>query len=240
MRLLAEHIHKTFAGDTPLCVINDLTLAVEEGEFVAVLGQSGCGKSTLLRVLGGFERADSGEVTLGGVPVTAPGKEILMVFQDLNQLFPWKTLKQNIRYAIKKTTRPFDKERAELLAEQCIAEMGLVGFADSYPHQLSGGMKQRGAMARAIALQPQVLLMDEPFSSLDYLTRRNAQDTLLALWRKDKISVVFVTHDIDEALYLAQKIAVYNQSTRRISHIFCNNGTEPELKTTLEQLLRGA
>lgn len=239
MRLLAEHIHKTFAGTAPLCVINDLALAVEQGEFVAVLGQSGCGKSTLLRVLGGFETADSGEVTLGGVPVTAPGKEILMVFQDLNQLFPWKTLKQNIRYAIQKTTRPFDKERAERLAEQCIAEMGLVGFADSYPHQLSGGMKQRGAMARAIALQPQVLLMDEPFSSLDYLTRRNAQDTLLALWRKDKISVVFVTHDIDEALYLAQKIAVYNQSTRRISHIFCNNGTEPELKTTLEQLLRG-
>ena len=238
MRLSAININKTFAGNPPLCVINNLSLTVEQGEFIAVLGQSGCGKSTLLRVLGGFATLNSGAVTLGDKEITSPSKEVFMVFQDVNQLFPWKTLRQNIAYAIKKTALPSEKRQAVALAEQCIAEMGLADFSGSYPHQLSGGMKQRAAMARAIALHPQVLLMDEPFCSLDYLTRRNAQETLLALWRKENVSVVFVTHDIDEALYLAQKIAVYDRNTHRIEHIFLNDGTQPQLKAILERLLR--
>lgn len=238
MELSVEHLYKQFDGTPPLRVIDDLSLTVGAGEFVAVLGQSGCGKSTLLRVLGGFEPAQGGTVALGGQEITAPCKDILMIFQDFNQLFPWKTLLQNVIYAIKKTSRPFDKGAAEALARHCVAEMGLAGFENSYPHQLSGGMKQRGALARALALRPRVLLMDEPFSSLDYLTRRNAQESLLELWRKGGMSVVFVTHDIDEALCLAQRIGVYDKRTRRIAHIFETGGAEPDLKGRLEHLLR--
>lgn len=235
--LKVENIRKSFpAPEGALCVIDDLSLDIAAGEFLCVLGQSGCGKSTLLRILGGFERPDSGAVFLDGAPVTAPSRELFMVFQDYNQLFPWKTLLQNVVYAIRKTSG-LNADAAREKALECCVQMGLQGFENSYPHQLSGGMKQRAALARALAVDTRVILMDEPFSNLDYLTRRKAQETLHALWRRTGLTVVFVTHDIEEALFLSSRLAVYSKHTRRIEHVFDNDGGSG-LKAKLEALLQ--
>lgn len=234
MRLTLDKIQKTYGEHH---VLDGLSLEAKQGEFLAVLGRSGCGKSTLLRIAGGFEPPDGGSVLLDGVPVCAPCKRVMMIFQDPNQLFPWMTLEQNIIYAVKKTAPRIDKRKARTIARECIAETGLAGFEGRYPHELSGGMKQRGALARALALQTDILLMDEPFSSLDYLTRKNAQETLARLWKRGGLSVVFVTHDIEEALTLATKIAVFDGETHRIGHLFENDGSTPDLKERLENLL---
>ncbi len=239
MALQLEQINKSFPTENGLRqVLDRLDLCVEDGEFVAVLGQSGCGKSTLLRIAGGFEPPDSGRVLLGNEPVVSPSQKMIMLFQDFNQLFPWMTLRQNLLFAIRKTVPKMGKEQAFRLAHSCLEQTGLGEFAGCYPYQLSGGMKQRGALARALALNPEVLLMDEPFSSLDYLTRRNAQDTLKKLWGRGGLTVLFITHDIGEALLLAQRIAVFDLPSRRIGHIYTNDGTVPDLKGRLEELLR--
>lgn len=239
MALQLEQVTKSFPAQTSSrCVLDRFDLRVGDGEFIAVLGKSGCGKSTLLRIAGGFEKPDSGSVLLGGVPVTEPSQKMVMLFQDFNQLFPWLTLLQNLLFAIRKTLPAMKSEQARKLAHTCLEQVGLAEFADSYPYQLSGGMKQRGALARALALRPEVLLMDEPFSSLDYLTRRNAQDLLKQLWNQGGLTVLFITHDISEALLLAQKIAVFDSSSRRIGHLFLNDGTIPDLKDRLEYLLQ--
>lgn len=239
--LRAEHLDKSFpplAGQAGgHIVLQDLSLEVQEGEFLSILGKSGCGKSTLLRILGGFDPPDRGKVTLGEQPVQSPGSRMIMIFQESRQLFPWMTLMGNIVYAIKKTARSVGKEQAAARAAACLSEVGLAGYEQSYPHELSGGMKQRAALARALALEPAVLLMDEPFSSLDYLTRRSAQDTLLRLWRERGVTVVFVTHDIDEALTLSQQIAVFDHAAHRLGESFQNDGS-PALKGRLEALLR--
>lgn len=241
MALRGEHLYKSFpplAGQTgEHAVLCDLSLEVRQGEFLSILGKSGCGKSTLLRILGGFDPPDRGQVTLGEQPVLHPDSRMTMIFQEPGQLFPWMTVRGNIVYAIKKTAHPFDKGQAAKRAEACLAEVGLAGYEESYPHELSGGMKQRAALARALALEPSALLMDEPFSSLDYLTRRSAQDTLLRLWRERGVTVVFVTHDIDEALTLSQKIAVFDSAAHCLGETFQNDGS-PALKGRLEALLR--
>ena len=239
MTLKLSQINKSFPSESgSRRVLDRLDLCVENGEFVAVLGQSGCGKSTLLRIAGGFEPPDSGSVLLGNAPVVSPSQKMIMLFQDFNQLFPWMTLQQNLLFALRKTAPGMGKEQALQLVHSCLEQTGLGGSADCYPYQLSGGMKQRGALARALALSPEVLLMDEPFSSLDYLTRRNAQDTLKKLWSRGGLTVLFITHDIGEALLLAQKIAVFDLRSRRIGYIFPNDGTVLDLKTRLEELLR--
>lgn len=239
MALKLTQISKSFPADGgSRRVLDRLDLCVEDGEFVAVLGQSGCGKSTLLRIAGGFEPSDSGSVLLGNTPVVSPSRKMIMLFQDFNQLFPWMTLQQNLLFALRKTAPNIGKEQALQLARACLEQTGLGDSAGCYPYQLSGGMKQRGALARALALSPKVLLMDEPFSSLDYLTRRNAQDTLKKLWSQGGLTVLFITHDIGEVLLLAQRIAVFDLPSRRIGHIFPNDGTVPDLKARLEELLR--
>ncbi|MEG1777663.1 MAG: ATP-binding cassette domain-containing protein [Angelakisella sp.] len=233
-----RQISRSFTdADKTVSVLDRLDLTVAEGEFFVILGQSGCGKSTLLRILGGFDLPDSGSVTLDGKPVTAPDKSIMMLFQSFDQLFPWFTVRGNITYALKKTGVERRSAPASEIALKGLAEVGLADFADSYPHQLSGGMKQRAALARALALRPRLLLMDEPFSSLDYLTRKNARETLRTLWQSTGISVVLVTHDIDEALDLGTRIAVLDRDSHRLAHSFANDGGTPSLKQVLESML---
>lgn len=209
-----------------LPVLKDVSFSIEKGEFFVLLGQSGCGKTTLLRCLGGFLTPDSGSVNLDKRPVTRPSRESMMVFQSFDQLFPWFTLKENIVYALKKSGIPA-KEAAER-ALKFLALTGLTGFENQYPASLSGGMKQRGAIARALALEPSILLMDEPFSSLDYLTRQSIQSLVKNLVKETGCTVLLVTHDIEEALLLGDRIGILDKKTKRISSIYASSAYEKE------------
>lgn len=203
MMLTANKLQKSFNGQP---VLNQISLCVDSGETLAIVGRSGCGKTTLLRILAGFLQPDSGSVLLDGQPSPAPNKDKLMVFQSFEQLFPWLSLRGNIQYALKKTRRELDKHAARRLAMDCLQEMGLAGAEEKYPYQLSGGMKQRGALARAMALSPKVLLLDEPFSSLDIQSRESAHASLRTLKQATGAAIVLVTHDLQEAETLADHI----------------------------------
>lgn len=208
-----------------LVVLEDIDLEITEGEFFIILGPSGCGKSTLLRTIGGFERFE-GSVKIDDFEVSQPRKDIVMVFQDFNQLFPWKTVLNNVTFALSKINGHKHVENKER-ALQFLEVVGLTKFKDYYPHQLSGGMKQRVAIARALAVQPKVLLMDEPFASLDAQTRTILQSELLNLWHEFKITVVFVTHNIQEAIILGDTILVMSSSPGRIKQIYRNELDRP-------------
>lgn len=217
-------------------VLRECSLQVESGEFVAVLGRSGGGKSTLLRIVGGFLQPTAGRVLLDGAPVTAPGPERTMVFQNFDQLLPWYTLQGNLQWALRKTGVEKNRHKAAALAREMLAKTGLSGLEDRWPHSLSGGQKQRGALARALALRPRVLLMDEPFSSLDYLTRGEAQATLERLCAEYHPTVLFVTHDIGEAVRLADRIALLDEAAHQFSQVLpCDHS--PALQSRLEVLL---
>ena len=201
-----RNLTKVFAArgkDT--VALRDVSFTTHRREFVCVIGPSGCGKSTLVRILAGLEEQTSGEVLLDGAPVTGPGHDRGMVFQTYT-LFPWLTVKKNVMYGLE--VNGAGKFEAESQALQWLDLVGLGKFADSYPYQLSGGMKQRVAIVRALANQPRILLMDEPFGALDAQTRTRMQAHLIDIWRKIDITVVFITHDLDEAVYLADRILV--------------------------------
>lgn len=170
-----------------------------------VLGPSGCGKSTLLKAVGGYLAPVEGEIRLSGEPIRRPGPDRMMVFQEFDQLLPWKTVKQNVMFALT-ASRLLAGQAAEERARQYIDKVGLTRFADAYPHTLSGGMKQRVAIARAMAMEPAILLMDEPFAALDALTRRKMQEELLHLWDETRFTVLFVTHSIPEAVTVGSRI----------------------------------
>lgn len=223
-------------GSSP--VLSHVNFQVNEGDFVAVLGKSGCGKTTLLRLMGGFIPPDSGAILLDGRPVTAPSSQMVMVFQSFDQLFPWFTLEQNITYALKKAKKIKDPSSRKDLARSYLSMTGLLEYKDQYPSTLSGGMKQRGALARAMALTPRLLLMDEPFSSLDYLTRKQAQASLKGLAADNRSTVILVTHDIEEALTLGTRIAVLDSRTHTISRRYDNPDDFPHLREELEEALR--
>lgn len=233
-----RHIFKSFTvSGQSHSVIRDLSFSVAEGRFYTILGQSGCGKSTLLRMIGGFDPPDSGEILLDREKVTAPSKDMMMVFQNFEQLFPWYTLKGNLVYAMKKAKLK-NTGGLESRADQYLEMAGLAGFGDRYPHQLSGGMKQRGAIARALCLNPRVLLMDEPFSSLDYLTKKNLHKTVLDMAEKTGCTILLVTHDIEEALILGDYVAVLSRDTGNFKEIFekGEEGYEQGLKEKLEMI----
>jgi NitT/TauT family transport system ATP-binding protein len=193
------------SGAKTTTALNNISFSTHRREFLCVVGPSGCGKSTLVRILAGLEERTSGEVLLKGTPVTGPGSDRGMVFQGYT-LFPWLTVKKNVMFGPEVNGR--GKYEAEQQALQWLQLVGLEKFADAYPHQLSGGMKQRVAIVRALANQPPILLMDEPFGALDALTRCRMQTHLLEIWRKIDITIVFITHDLDEAIFLADRILV--------------------------------
>jgi NitT/TauT family transport system ATP-binding protein len=218
----------------PVLALDGVSLEVKDREFLALLGPSGCGKSTLLYLLGGFLPVENGEISVGGKKVQGPGPDRGIVFQNF-ALFPWKTVRQNVLYGLEKqgVSKPERARRAQAMIEL----VHLNGFEDSYPSQLSGGMKQRVAIARTLAVEPQILLMDEPFGALDAQTRALMHEELLAIMRRAPKTVVFVTHDVREAVYLADRVAVMSARPGRIKEIVDTRlpgGTNPEVQQTPE------
>ena len=196
--------------------LKDITFDVHRREFMTVIGQSGCGKSTLIRILAGLETITDGAVLLDGEDVSGPCPDRGMVFQGYT-LFPWLTVKKNVMFGLEMTGHGGTKAESE--ARQWIELVGLEKFANSYPHELSGGMKQRVAIARALANQPRILLMDEPFGALDAQTRAQMQAYLLEIWRKVDITILFITHDLDEAVYLSDRILVLGAGPGHVQEV---------------------
>ncbi|MEV4801870.1 ABC transporter ATP-binding protein [Nonomuraea sp. NPDC049421] len=205
-------LHKVYASPgRRVEAIGEVTLEVGAGELVCVVGPSGCGKTTLLRCVAGLLTATGGEVRVAGVPVTGPPPRMAVVFQEYaRSLFPWMTVRENVELPLKEK-RLLAARRRELVAGSLEA-VGLADAADAHPWQLSGGMQQRVAIARAVAYEPQVLLMDEPFAAVDAQTRADLEDLILRLWRDLGVTTLFVTHDIDEAVYLGQRVIVLSSS----------------------------
>jgi ABC-type nitrate/sulfonate/bicarbonate transport system ATPase subunit len=216
LKVALRNVSRTFfsPGGEAIQAIKDINFEIEDkftpdgkdvGEFLVLLGPSGCGKSTVLRLIAGLDRPTTGEVLVQGKPVEGPGRDRGMVFQKYTS-FPWLTVAQNIEYGLKINGAP--KEEREKTVAHLVREVGLSGFEKSYPDTLSGGMQQRVAIARTLALRPSVILMDEPFGALDAQTRADMQELLLRVWHESASTILFVTHDVDEAIYLADRIYV--------------------------------
>jgi len=215
--LTVSGLHKNFDSDGNTTVaLQDINFSTHRREFLCVVGPSGCGKSTLVRILAGLEEHTGGDVLLQGKPVTGPGSDRGMVFQGYT-LFPWLTVKRNVMFGLE--VNGHGKLESDREAMQWLQLIGLEKFADAYPHQLSGGMKQRVAIVRALANQPRILLMDEPFGALDAQTRCRMQAHLLEIWRKIDITIVFITHDLDEAIFLADRILVLSAHPGEIQEL---------------------
>jgi len=207
--LSLKNIFKAYSNNgISLDVLNNISLDINKGEFVSILGPSGCGKSTLLKICSSVIYQDSGLVNIFGAEVHKPDKNRILMLQDDNQLFPWLTVIRNISFSLDKSKAG----RVESTLDNLLNMSGLSEFLEYYPHQLSGGMKKRTALARAIAGNPDILLMDEPFGSLDAKKKITLQNFLLDIWKKYKITILFVTHDIHEAVYLGQRIILLNNS----------------------------
>jgi NitT/TauT family transport system ATP-binding protein len=217
-QIAVEGVSHTYrpANGRPVVALDDVSLEIRKREFIALLGPSGCGKSTLLYLIGGFLPIERGRITVAQKPVVAPGPDRGIVFQHF-ALFPWKTVRGNVLYGLERMRLP-RKERRQR-AQSFIDLVGLGGFEDSYPAQLSGGMKQRAAIARTLAIDPEILLMDEPFGALDSQTRSLMQAELLKIWQDSPKTVIFVTHDVQEAVYLADRVAVMSARPGRIKAI---------------------
>ena len=213
-----RHVYRPPSG-RPVLALQDVSLQVQPREFLALLGPSGCGKSTLLYLIGGFLPIETGAIRVEGKPVVSPGPDRGIVFQHF-ALFPWKTVKANVLYGLERMN--LSREERENRAQNFIDLVGLSGFEDSYPSQLSGGMKQRAAIARTLAFDPKILLMDEPFGALDAQTRGLMQEELLRIWEHARKTVIFVTHDVQEAVYLADRMAVMSARPGRIMSIIDN------------------
>lgn len=210
--LEVSHARKVYeARGRTVEALGDVTFTVGAGELVCLVGPSGAGKTTLLRAVAGLLPLTSGQVSLGGKPVTGPPEDMAVVFQEYGRsLFPWMTVRQNIELPLREKRVP--RQRARQLAEEAISAVGLAGAADAHPWQLSGGMQQRVAIARAVAYEPSVLIMDEPFAAVDAQTRAELEDLVRVLWARLGVTVLFVTHDIDEAVYLGERVVVLSTS----------------------------
>jgi NitT/TauT family transport system ATP-binding protein len=213
--LRAENLDKRFATNGgEIDALRAVDLSIQRGQFICLIGPSGCGKSTLLRMFGGFETPSTGRVLMNGEPIAGPGPDRGMVFQDYG-LFPWLTVRRNVGFG--PAARGLPRAQVDALAARFVSMIGLDRFADAYPHQLSGGMKQRVAIARVLANDAAVILMDEPFGALDAMTREHLQTELLALWTATGLTVLFVTHAIEEAILLADRIIVMSPRPGRIT-----------------------
>ena len=214
-----RHLEKTYVSanrngtTTETHALSDINLDIAPGEFICIIGASGCGKSTLLRIVAGFETVSSGELLVMGKTVAGPGPDRGMVFQDY-ALFPWLSVAANIAYGPRQAALP--KAAVEALTERYLDIVGLQKFRNRYPHELSGGMKQRVAIARVLANDPAVILMDEPFGALDAFTRNGLQESLLHIWEAARKTILFITHSVDEAVYLADRVIVLSPHPGRL------------------------
>jgi len=216
-RLSIRDVGKTFASGRrdvpPTEALKPVSLEVDDNDFITVLGPSGCGKSTLLRLVAGLETPTTGEILLDGAPIHGPGADRGVVFQSYT-LFPWLTVRENICFGLREKNMAVAQQRE--ISDRFIAQVGLRGFENHYPKQLSGGMQQRVAIARALANDPKILLLDEPFGALDNQTRVLMQELLLGIWEQAQKTVLFVTHDIDEAIFMASRVVVFSARPGRI------------------------
>jgi NitT/TauT family transport system ATP-binding protein len=233
MTVTISHVGKVFASrqGEPLIVLDDLSFTIEKSEFVCILGPSGCGKTTLLRMIAGLDHATTGVIDVDGEPVTGPDPRIAMIFQEYS-LYPWRTVRANVEFGLQMRGIP-PEERREIV-DRNIRLVGLEDFAMSYPYELSGGMRQRVAVARALATDPAVLLMDEPFGALDAQTRNRMQKELLRIWEKTKKTIIFITHSVDEAVFLANRIVVLSPRPSRVDVIYDVNIPRPRDRTSVE------
>jgi NitT/TauT family transport system ATP-binding protein len=245
--LSIRRLEKTFgAADGAHTVFEELSLDIHRREFICVIGPSGCGKSTLVRIVAGLDQASAGEMLLDGKPVSGLCPDCGMVFQGYT-LFPWRTVKKNVMFGLEMQGK--SQSAAESEARQWLEMVGLLKFENSYPHELSGGMKQRVAIARALANGPRILIMDEPFGALDAQTRAQMQSYLLQIWKKVDVTILFITHDLDEAAYLADRIVVMGANPGRLVEVIDNPVPRPRtaeqfnspefwaLKERLEELI---
>jgi NitT/TauT family transport system ATP-binding protein len=222
IKISFQNVRKTYStksdgpGDTPFIALDDVSLDVSTGEFMVLVGPSGCGKSTLLDLLAGLTKPSNGRILLDGKPIDGPALDRAVVFQQY-ALFPWRTALSNVEFGLEAKGVPA-RVRKEI-AREYLDLVGLLGFENRYPHELSGGMKQRVAIARSLAYDPAVLLMDEPFAALDAQTRETLQAELLRIWERSKKTILFITHGIDEAVYLGQRVAVMTSRPGRIKHV---------------------
>jgi ABC-type nitrate/sulfonate/bicarbonate transport system ATPase subunit len=230
-RLSLRNLSKTFRGGAgEVVALQDVSLDIRPGEFVSLLGASGCGKTTLLRIIAGLEREYSGEALLDGKMIERPGKDRGVVFQD-HRLLPWLTIEENVGFGLAHLSR---KDRTEIVQSH-LALVGLSGFAKSRPSQLSGGMAQRAAIARALATDPEILLLDEPLGALDALTRLYMQEELERIWKeKPGLTVVMVTHDVDEAIYLSDRVVLLSPRPGRIKRILDISAARPRSREDAE------
>jgi ABC-type nitrate/sulfonate/bicarbonate transport system ATPase subunit len=223
--LVVRNVSKSFNIDRrPLPVLQDISLVAQPGQFITIVGASGCGKSTLLRLIAGLDRDFEGEILFGGRPVSGPSLDRGLVFQD-HRLFPWLTIEQNIASAF--SSRPIDTATKRLLVKDHIALVGLNGFEKAYPHQVSGGMAQRAAIARALVNEPDILLLDEPLGAVDALTRLYLQEELQRIWLQKGVTMIMVTHDIEEAVFLGDQVIVLQPRPGRISKVIDVGLTQP-------------
>jgi NitT/TauT family transport system ATP-binding protein len=236
-KLLIDGVSRIFPpvrGGAPTRALEPTHLAVEDNDFITILGPSGCGKSTLLRIVAGLDRPTEGRVLLGGKPVRDPGPDRGMVFQSYT-LFPWLTVRENICFGLREKGKPAAEQRD--ISDFFIQRTGLKGFENHFPKMLSGGMQQRTALARALANGPEILLLDEPFGALDNQTRALMQELLLGIWEADAKTVLFVTHDIEEAIFLANRVVVMTARPGRIKSEIAVDLPHPRvytMKTTPE------
>jgi NitT/TauT family transport system ATP-binding protein len=241
-----KNVNKKFPNhDTELEILKDIDITVKDGEFLSIVGPSGCGKTTLLRMLAGLDFPTSGEITENNVPVTSPSPDRGFVFQQYS-LFPWRNVLDNVAFGPE--VRGVKDEEKYAMARKYIEMVGLTSFQDSYPSQLSGGMKQRVAIARAMVNDPDALLMDEPFAALDVLSRHKLQEELVRIWQEEHKTIVFVTHNVDEAVFLADRVVVLSKRPGTIIETFnipferIRDRTKPEfieLKKEITELLIG-
>ena len=219
MSIEVKNINKSFESKKTdqLTVLKDVNLTIDDGELVCLLGPSGCGKTTLLRLIAGLDKPTSGEIIANGEKVLRPSGDRAVIFQQYS-LFPWLTVLKNVTFGLEMTTDN-TKDENIALAEEYLERVGLIEFKDSYPHELSGGMKQRVAIIRSLLNHSPILLMDEPFSALDMINRHKLQEQLIEVWQRFENTIVFVTHDVDEAVFLADKIVVMGRNPGRIDKI---------------------
>ncbi|MDH2399927.1 ABC transporter ATP-binding protein [Bradyrhizobium sp. SSUT18] len=230
-------LDKLYPGAPPVRALSNISFSVEEGEFVVLLGASGCGKSTLLEILAGLQQPSGGSALFHDRPIAGPGGELGVVFQDAS-LYPWRTVAANVGLGLE--LRGLDKVQAQRLVDEHLSLVGLDGFGDKFPHQISGGMKQRAGIARALVGDPDVLLMDEPFGAVDYVTRNKLQEDLIRIWQQRRKTIVFVTHDVGEAVYLADRIVLLSPRPGRVAEIVALDLPRPRRRGDIELLQREA